>query len=273
MVSFCNSKREQNIYTKKDFPNTLALLCRKKGDVVLSDLFSQFVSLYSFMDYSNIKYEMVLPNYGVHIQKMVDHTVTIADEKKRLQAAHAIIAVMGNLFPELKASEEQHKLWDHLAFMSDFKLNIEYPCKLTSRENIRDTPEKVPYNTTRIKLRHYGLITEKLIQTVINEQDEKKKMCLANITANHMKKNYLNWNKDTVEDQVIIDDLNKLSGGRLNFTTDDLKLLSTREIFQNGSKTKSALNNPGARNKKNKAKTNKKNIIKAKAKTVKTPLS
>lgn len=205
------------------------------------------------MDYSNIKYNMVLPDYGVNIQKMIDHAVNMENAEDRLRAAHAIIQVMGNLFPHLKNTDDKRKLWDHLAIMSKFKLNIEYPCELTSRENIKEKPEKIYYNNNRIKLKHYGLMIEKLINAAIEELDLEKRKMLAILIANQMKMSYLTWNKDSVEDQLILDDLRKLSNQVLDYTLEEITLLPSKDMLGTTTKPKNTGNNT-RNNKKNKVK-------------------
>lgn len=161
-----------------------------------------------------------MPEYGRNIQTMVNHLFTIEDREKRNQSANAIIDVMGNLFPYLRdIPEYKHKLWDHLAIMSDFKLDIDYPYELPSPELLVEKPKKVPYNQNDIKLRHYGLIIEKMIEKAVEMEGEEKDILIEQI-ANQMKKLYLSWNKDSVEDEKIFVDLEELSGNRLQVSRD-----------------------------------------------------
>jgi hypothetical protein len=167
------------------------------------------------MDYNSKRTKLSMPEYGRNIQTMVDHLFTIEDREKRNQSAHVIIDVMGNLYPYLRdVPEYKHKLWDHLAIMSNFKLDIDYPYELPSPEMLTEKPRKVPYNQSEIKLRHYGLIIEKLIEEAVAMEGEEKEILIEQI-ANQMKKLYLSWNKDSVEDEKIFLDLEELSGNRL----------------------------------------------------------
>ena len=173
-----------------------------------------------YMDYNTSRAKLSMPEYGRNIQTMVNHLFTIEDREKRNQSANAIIDVMGNLFPYLRdIPEYKHKLWDHLAIMSDFKLDIDYPYELPSPELLVEKPKKVPYNQNDIKLRHYGLIIEKMIEKAVEMEGEEKDILIEQI-ANQMKKLYLSWNKDSVEDEKIFVDLEELSGNRLQVSRD-----------------------------------------------------
>jgi hypothetical protein len=161
-----------------------------------------------------------MPEYGRNIQNMVDHLFTIEDREKRNQSAQAIIDVMGNLYPYLRdVAEYKHKLWDHIAIMSDFKLDIDYPYDPPSPDILTEKPKRVPYNQTNIKLRHYGLITQKLIDKAVEMEGEEQLILIEQI-ANQMKKLYQAWNKDSVEDEKIFIDLEELSGHKLKVPRD-----------------------------------------------------
>jgi hypothetical protein len=172
------------------------------------------------MDYNTKRKKLPMPEYGRNIQNMVDHLFTIEDREKRNQSAQAIIDVMGNLYPYLRdVAEYKHKLWDHIAIMSDFKLDIDYPYDPPSPDILTEKPHRVPYNQTDIKLKHYGLITQKLINAALEMEGEEQRMLIEQI-ANQMKKLYQAWNKDSVEDEKIFIDLEELSGHKLKVPRD-----------------------------------------------------
>ncbi len=172
------------------------------------------------MDYNTKRKKLPMPEYGRNIQNMVDHLFTIEDKEKRNHSAQAVIDVMGNLYPYLRdVAEYKHKLWDHIAIMSDFKLDIDYPYEPPSPDILTEKPRRVPYNQNNIKLRHYGLITEKLIDAAIGMEGEEQRILIEQI-ANQMKKLYLAWNKDSVEDEKIFMDLEELSGNKLKAPRD-----------------------------------------------------
>ena len=172
------------------------------------------------MDYNTKRKKLPMPEYGRNIQNMVNHLFTIEDKEKRNQSAQAVIDVMGNLYTYLRdVAEYKHKLWDHIAIMSDFKLDIDYPYEPPSPDILTEKPRRVPYNQNDIKLRHYGLITEKLIDAAIGMEGEEQRILIEQI-ANQMKKLYLAWNKDSVEDEKIFIDLEELSGHKLKVPRD-----------------------------------------------------
>lgn len=164
------------------------------------------------MDYNTQRKKLILPEYGRNIQKMVDHALTLEDREERNKAVKTIIDVMGNLYPHLRdVPDFRHKLWDHIALMSDFKLDIDSPYPTPSIEEIKEKPEKLPYSTNRIKFKHYGKTIEKYLAKIDELEKEEDKKALLNLIANHMKKSFLMWNKDSVEDQQIMNDLSRLS--------------------------------------------------------------
>lgn len=172
---------------------------------------------------------MALPEYGRSIQNMVDYAVTIKDRAERQRCANTIINIMGNMFPHLRdVPEFKHKLWDHLAIMSDFKLDIDYPYDIIRKDNLVTKPDPVPYPHTRIRYRHYGRTMEELIQKACEFPEGDEKRNLVALICNHLKKDYITWNKDTVDDRKIANDLAELSGGKLQLTNDILKLMAER---------------------------------------------
>lgn len=156
-----------------------------------------------------------MPEYGRNIQNMVDYLFTVEDKEKRNQSAQAVIDVMGNLYPYLRdVAEYKHKLWDHLAIMSNFELDIDYPYEPPSPDILTEKPKRVPYNQHDIKLKHYGLITKKLIDAAIDMEGEEQRILIEQV-ANQMKKLYMAWNGDSVEDEKIFIDLEEISEHRL----------------------------------------------------------
>ncbi len=168
------------------------------------------------MDYNSNRKHLVLPEYGRNIQKMVDYAITIEDTEERNKAAQAIIDLMGNMYTHLRdVPDFRHKLWDHLAIMSDFKLNIDTPYPLPTLEKLNEKPEKIPYNTGRFHFRHYGRLVEQLIAKAIEMENEKEQQALVLLIANHMKKSLLRWQKDSNIDEQILKDIVKLSKGKI----------------------------------------------------------
>lgn len=182
------------------------------------------------MDYNSNRKKLPLPEYGRNIQNMVDHIMTIEDREERNIAAQTIIDIMGNLYPYLRdINDFKHKLWDHLAIMADFKLDIEYPYDPPKPETFQEPPKRVPYSSNRIKLRYYGKTLELMVDKAAEYEDGEEKEILITLLANHMKKSYLTWNKDAVDDEKIYQDLELLSKGKIK--REGLDLAETRDIL------------------------------------------
>lgn len=157
-----------------------------------------------------------MPEYGRNVQKMVEYAMTIENRDERNRCARTIINIMGNLFPYLRDTADfKHKLWDHLAIMSDFKLDIDSPYETLKKETFMRAPEKLPYDIHEIRLRHYGHIVEEMIQQAIEEQDPHMKQRWVENIANYMKKSLLAWNKDFATDDRLFNDIRILSKGQL----------------------------------------------------------
>ena len=206
------------------------------------------------MQYNTQQKRMPLPEYGRSIQNMVDHALTIEDRAERQRCANTIINIMGGMFPHLRdVPDFKHKLWDHLAIMSDFKLDIDYPFEVIPKNNLDAKPEPVPYPCTKIRYRHYGRTLEVLIQKACEFPEGDEKQNLVALICNHMKKDYMTWNKDTVDDRKIADDLYELSGGKLQMTDEILKLMAERiDLYYRPTTAKTPNNNNTRNNKKTK---------------------
>ena len=191
------------------------------------------------MQYNSLQKKLVMPEYGRNVQSMVDHALTIEDKAERTRCANSIINIMGNLFPHLRDVEDfKHKLWDHLAIMADFKLDIDYPYDIIKKENLITHPEKVPYSFKRIKYRHYGKYVEDMIQKLGNIQDLTERNQLISLIGNHMKRSFLSmtFEKD-VEDDKICKDINEYNrNADIIISVDTLKLRGTKDIIQRKSK-------------------------------------
>jgi hypothetical protein len=168
-------------------------------------------------DYNTSRNKLILPEYGRNIQKMVEHILATPDREDRNRLAQAVIIIMGNMNPHLRdINDFKHKLWDHLAIMANFQLDIDYPYEIPQAEEFAEKPRRVDYNTNEIRYRHYGRIVESLIKEAIKLPEGEDKDTLIRLIANHMKKSYLTWNRDSVTDEVIFNDLHVLSGNKLS---------------------------------------------------------
>lgn len=177
------------------------------------------------MKYNTQQQKLPMPEYGRGIQNMVDHALTIEDREERQRCANTIVKIMGNMFPLMRELPDfKRKLWDHLAIMSDFKLDIDYPYEVVKPETLLTSPERIPYSLGRIRYRHYGYVLEQLIKKAADYPEGEEKKQLLHLIAVLMRKNYITWNKDSVELQKIISDLQEYSEGKICLSESDLEL-------------------------------------------------
>ncbi|MDD2198006.1 MAG: DUF4290 domain-containing protein [Bacteroidales bacterium] len=173
------------------------------------------------MDYNTQRKHLVLPEYGRHVQQMVDQLLEVEDIDNRNRMAKSIIAVMGNMNPHLRdINDFKHKLWDHLHVMANFNLEIESPYPKPEASVIYEKPKSVPYPSQPIKYKHYGRSISMMIDEAIAMEPGEQKEALTSLIVNHMKKSYLIWNKDSVSDEDIIRDIKELSDGKLTLPPD-----------------------------------------------------
>jgi len=185
------------------------------------------------IEYNTERDKLIIPEYGRHIQKMVDYATSIEDKEERNKVAKAIIAVMGNLNPHLRdVPDFQHKLWDQLFIMSKFELDVESPFPKPSKEKLEERPERLNYPQNFPKYRFYGNNIKRMIDIAISWEESDLKELLINTIANHMKKCFLNWNKDTVEDDVIFEHLFELSNGVIDLRSGDLVLSESSSLLK-----------------------------------------
>lgn len=195
--------------------------------------------------YNTEREHLIIPEYGRHIQKMINYATSIESKEERNKVANSIIAVMGNLQPHLRdVTDFQHKLWDQLFIMSDFKLDVDSPYEKPLREVLEARPEPLKYPQNFPKYRFYGNNIKTMIDFANSLEEGEMKEALVYVIANHMKKCFLNWNKDTVEDSVIFHHLYELSDGKINLKnstevlTASSSLLNTKRKFNKNPKSK-----------------------------------
>ncbi|QIE60812.1 DUF4290 domain-containing protein [Rasiella rasia] len=200
------------------------------------------------IEYNTERPHLIIPEYGRHIQKMVDQAVAETDAEKRNKQAKSIIAVMGNLNPHLRdVPDFQHKLWDQLFIISDFKLDVDSPYPKPTPEELYAPPEPLAYPQNFPKYRFYGNNIKRMIDVAISWEDGDKKDGLVLTIANHMKKCFLNWNKDTVEDDVIFQHLFELSDGKINLKKSDEELRDSQKLLQVKKRFNTNSNNHGGK--------------------------
>jgi hypothetical protein len=182
------------------------------------------------MEYNSTRTKLILPEYGRHMQNMVDYVVTIEDRDKRSTAARYLISAMAQLAPAQKDfADYKRKLWDHLHVMSDFKLDVDSPYPAPTREDLQYKPQPVAYYYNRIRYRHHGKIIQDFITKASEMEEGTAKENVAVLLANLLKKSYLTWNRDSVQDEIIEKQLIELSDGKLSLG--DNKLSNTNELL------------------------------------------
>ncbi len=191
------------------------------------------------LSYNTHLKKLVLPEYGRIIQEMVDHCLTIEDRAQRNLCAQTIINAMGNLFPALKEGEEnKRKLWDHLAIMSDFKLDIDYPYEIVQQDSLETNPDKIAYNTVISDNRHYGRHLIAMVQRAAQMEQSEERDALVLMLANQMKKVMLASGNDSTDDVRIFKDLAAISHGEFRLNPDEVKLNEYNIIVPPTSKKK-----------------------------------
>lgn len=198
------------------------------------------------IEYNTEREQLIIPEYGRHLQKMVNYAKQLPTKEERNKVAKSIINVMGNLQPHLRdVPDFQHKLWDQLFIIADFELDADSPYPVTTKEELNEKPEPLKYPQNHPKYRFYGNNIKTMIDVANTWEEGELKEALIYTIANHMKKCFLNWNKDTVEDDVIFNHLYELSDGRINLKgseedlSDATSLLKNKKKYSNSNSKKS----------------------------------
>ncbi|HMM12021.1 MAG TPA: DUF4290 domain-containing protein [Bacteroidales bacterium] len=186
------------------------------------------------MEYNTTRSKLVISEYGRIIQEMILKLNQIEDRLQRTMAAHYLVGVMAQLNPHLKESEDYlHKLWDHLHIISDYKLDVESPYPVPEKGSMRLRPKHLGYAKNEQRHGHYGSIILKMIDEAVLETDPEARDAFALAIANQMKRLYLSYNKDSVNDAVILNDLKELSGGKLQLS-ENVKLQASADLMGKG---------------------------------------
>lgn len=185
------------------------------------------------MEYNTERTPLIIPEYGRHIQKMIEKAIVIEDREQRNNTAKSIITVMGNMFPHLRdVPDFQHKLWDQLFIMSHFQLDVDSPFEKPTSEVLTKHPERLKYPQNFPKYRFYGNNIKKMIDVCIGWEEGELKEALKYAIANHMKKSYLTWNKEAVDDDVVFQHLYELSKGQIDLTNAKEDLTNSSELIK-----------------------------------------
>ena len=175
------------------------------------------------MEYNTTQEKLVLPEYGRNIQRLIEFCKTIEDRDERNRFAEYVVYLMGGIANK-NHSDQKHKLWYHFAMIANFDIDIDFPIDKPEPQELSAIPEKMPYPQNNISHRYYGRNIEGLINKIVELPDSEERNILIKLTANHMKRLYVNWNRPQVNDEVIFDDLRKMSDNKI-VIPDDLKLM------------------------------------------------
>lgn len=187
----------------------------------------------SYLEYNSERSHLIIPEYGRHLQKLIDQATEIEEREERNKAAKYIISVMGSLNPHLRdVLDFQHKLWDQLFIMSDFKLDVDSPYPIPSKDILTQKPDRLKYPQNFPKYRFYGNNIKYMIDVANSWEESDLKNALVLVIANHMKKSYLSWNKDTVTDEIIFQHLFELSDGKIDLMKTKEELSNTYDLMK-----------------------------------------
>ncbi len=184
------------------------------------------------MDYNTQRSKLILPEYGRCIQDMVEYAMTIKDRDERLRCANTIIGLMANILKFDGEKEDFYqKLWNHLALMSGYKLDIDYPVEIQYADEQEQKRERVPYPQHKIKRRHYGLLVERLAKKLEDMEPGEKRTKLIELVANQMKRDLANWNANTLSDEKVVDDLADFTDQKIALLPSEINMMSDKQVL------------------------------------------
>lgn len=173
------------------------------------------------MQYNTQREQLVMPEYGRGIQMMVDLAVKIEDREERQRCAQTIVKIMSSLLPSTTSKEdEEHRLWNHLARIAHYQLDIDYPVNIVPQEEVQAHPAPLPYPMKDIKRRHYGYLVEQTLEYAKTVEDEGLRRALTESVANQMKQDLFIWNRDSMDNALVAQDIERYSGGKLHLEDD-----------------------------------------------------
>lgn len=195
------------------------------------------------LDYNTQREKLILPEYGREIQQMVNYAVGLASREERQRCAESIVGIMARMTPQNRESADyEQKLWDHLAIISDFKLDIDWPSDVTQARKIATRPEPMRYPMTKIPVRHYGKMMFEVFERLKTMPPGSERDELARVTANQMKRDLLLWGHGSSDDEKVASDLARFTDGAIQLDLDTFKFekINERELMamQSGNKKK-----------------------------------
>lgn len=200
------------------------------------------------MEYNTQREKMKISEYGRNVQKMINYAVSIENKEERTRAAYVIVSIMSHLNPGVKDSTDyQRTLWDHMHIISGFLMDVDGPFPAPTKEELFKKPEQIAYSDPNIRYRHYGKNIEGIIKKAIDYEEGPEKDALIVTIANHLKKSYLNWNRESVNDETIAKHLREMSKGKLTLD-EETKLTATGDILARNKQKKKKFPSKGKDN-------------------------
>jgi len=183
------------------------------------------------LDYNTMREKLALPEYGREIQQMVDYCIKLEDRKERQHCAETIVTIMERMFPENRGIENhEQKLWDHLAIMSGFQLDIDYPFDVSDAAKIATKPEPMDYPMQRIPVRHYGAMLFEIFDKLKTMEPGEERDKLVRLTANQMRRNLMQWSHGSSDEQKVASDLARFTDGVIQLDIDNFVFENVRDV-------------------------------------------
>ena len=181
------------------------------------------------LDYNTQRERLILPEYGREVQQMIDHCVSLPNRADRQRCANTIIAVMERMMPRTGYAESfRRKLWDHLALMSQFKLDIDYPFDINEARSMLEKPKPIPYPMRRIPVRHYGGLMFEVFDMLKTMPEGKERTELIRLAANQMKRDLVQWGHGSSDNEKVASDLAGYTAGKVQLDLDNFKFDRTQ---------------------------------------------
>ena len=191
------------------------------------------------LDYNTHRDQLLMPEYGREIQKMVDYAVSLTDKAERQSCAQEIIRMMETKVPELHDNADfEQTLWDHLYLMSHKQLDIDWPFDVTAAEKFQNKPNAIPLPQEGMRMRHYGKLLEQLFEKLKSMPEGEEREALAFYTANQMKRDLMTWGHGSMSDEKVADDLARFTDGVIQLDLSTMKLEKVSAIEEPKSKKK-----------------------------------
>lgn len=180
------------------------------------------------LDYNTQREKLILPEYGREIQCMVDYAVGLPEKDERTRCAKAIVEIMKRMVPRDRGNADyEQKMWDHLALMSDFKLDIDWPFDISDARRMKKKPEPMPYPMTEIPVRHYGRMVFDIFEQLKTMEEGPERDEIVRRTANQMKRNLAQWSHGSADNEIVANDIARFTDGKVQLDADSIKVDKT----------------------------------------------